>query len=82
MIKANKGNIVLDGSNTELEADIISVMSAFIESNKEFGEQFMKNRLLNMVEIACVVHGKNDENFTEVDEKELMQVIFDLITRN
>lgn len=73
MIIANEGTATLDGSNRELEADIISVMSAFIESNKEFDEQFMKNRLLNMVEIACVVHGKN---------KELMQVIFDLITRN
>lgn len=82
MIIANEGTATLDGSNGESEADIISVMSAFIESNKDFSEQFMKNRLLNMVEIACVVHGKNDESLTEADEKELMQVIFDLITRN
>lgn len=82
MIKAKKDNVTLDGSNKELEADIIAVISAFIESNKEFGEQFMKNRLLNMVEIACVIHGKNDENLTEADKEELMQLILDLFMKN
>lgn len=82
MIKVKEGNVTLDGSNKELEADIVSIISAFIESNKEFDEQFMKNRLLNMVEIACVIHGKNDENLTEADKEELMQLILDLFMRN
>lgn len=78
MIKVKEGNITFNC----IEFDIINIMSAFIESDEEFDEQFMKSRLLNMVEIACVIHGKNDENLTEADKEELAQLILDLFMRN
>lgn len=52
MIKSNKGEVTLNGDNFELEMDLALIVHTFIDCNKEYGVDFMKERIMKAVEMG------------------------------
>lgn len=71
MIKSSKGSVTMEGEKYEIETDLVYIVRAFRESNKENSDEFLKERIMKAVEIGF----KSDEELEEELDKKFKRNI-------